>query len=333
MDHIARVRRFNRYYSAKLGGLNDHEHEVSFTMTEAQVLHELAQRTGTRKQDRRGGGQTPLDGEERRRGQRREGAELRGLTAKELAELLQLDPGYLSRILKRFEARGLMTRAPSEQDKRQAKLHLTMQGREAYRNLDKASRDQVADQLDPLSADDQEQLVAAMATIETLLEYGPKGPIVLRPHAPGDMGWIVESQARMYSERYKWGKGVEGVAARIVADFLEHFKPGREACWVAERDGKRLGTVLVVERTPQVAQLRLLAVLPAARGFGLGSLLVKQCEKFARQAGYEKIYLWTQTELASARKIYQAHGYRKVEESVHTSFGQPVEGESWVLDL
>lgn len=333
MDHIARVRRFNRYYTGKLGVLNENYHLAPFTLTEARVLYELAQRTGTRKSERRGSAAAQLEGEERRRVQRRAGAEVGGLTAKELAGLLELDNGYLSRILKRFEGRGLVTRAPSEEDKRQAKLHLTMQGREAYRNLDKASRDQVADQLDPLSSDDQEQLVSAMGTIETLLEYAPKGPIVLRPHAPGDMGWIVESQARMYSATYKWGRGVEAVAARIVADFLDHFKPGREACWVAERDGKRLGTVMLVERTEQVAQLRLLAVLPAARGFGLGSLLVKQCEKFARQAGYEKIYLWTQSELASARKIYQSHGYRKVEESIHTSFGQPVEGESWVLDL
>lgn len=333
MDHIARVRRFNRYYTEKLGVLKENYHGAPFTLTEARVLYELAQRTGTRKQDRRSNRNTPLEGEDRRQQQRRAGAEVRGLSAKELAELLELDPGYLSRILKRFEARGLISRAPSEQDKRQSKLHLSMQGREAFRNLDKASRDQVADQIEPLSSDDQEQLVTAMAAIETLLEYGPKGPIVLRPHAPGDMGWIVESQARMYSASYKWGKGIEGVAARIVADFLENFKPGREACWVAERDGKRLGTVLLVERSEQVAQLRLLAVLPAARGFGLGSLLVKQCEKFARQAGYEKIYLWTQSELTSALKIYQASGYRKVEESVHTSFGQPVAGESWVLDL
>jgi DNA-binding MarR family transcriptional regulator/N-acetylglutamate synthase-like GNAT family acetyltransferase len=333
MDHIARVRRFNRYYTGKLGVLNETYQQGAFTLTEARVLYELAQRTGTRKGDRRVTAQGPAEGEERRRGQRRAGADLQGLSAKELAELLQLDPGYLSRILKRFEARGMLTRSPADNDRRQAKLHLSMQGREAFRSLDKASRDQVADQLDPLSPDDQEQLVAAMAAIETLLEYGPKGPIVLRPHAPGDMGWIVESQARMYAAEYKWGKGLEAVAARIVADFLDNFKPGREACWVAERDGKRLGTVMLVERTPQVAQLRLLAVLPSARGHGLGHLLVKQCEKFARQAGYEKIYLWTQSELHSARKIYQAHGYRKVEEGVHTAFGEPVEGESWVLDL
>ncbi|MFN8608468.1 MAG: GNAT family N-acetyltransferase [Vulcanimicrobiota bacterium] len=333
MDHIARVRRFNRYYTGKLGVLQETYHDEPFTLTEARVLYELAQRTGTRKSDRRVAAQGLAEGEERRRGQRRAGAELQGLTAKELAELLELDPGYLSRILKRFETRGLLTRSQSESDRRQAKLHLSMQGREAFRNLDKASRDQVADQLEPLSADDQEQLVSAMATIETLLEYTGKGPIVLRPHAPGDMGWIVESQARMYAAEYKWGRGLEAVAARIVADFLDNFKPGREACWVAERDGKRLGTVMLVERTPQVAQLRLLAVLPAARGHGVGNLLVKQCEKFARHAGYQKIYLWTQAELTSARKIYQAHGYRKVEEGVHTAFGQPVEGESWVLDL
>ncbi|MBS2037239.1 GNAT family N-acetyltransferase [bacterium] len=333
MDHIARVRRFNRYYTGKLGVLSETYHEGPFTLTEARVLYELAQRTGTRKSDRRVAAQGPNDGEDRRRSQRRAGAEVQGLTAKELAELLELDPGYLSRILKRFETRGLLVRAQSESDKRQSKLHLSMQGREAFRNLDKASRDQVADQLEPLGPDDQEQLVSAMATIETLLEYGPRGPILLRPHAPGDMGWIVESQARMYAAEYKWGKGLEAVAARIVADFLDNFKPGREACWVAERDGKRLGTVMLVERTLQVAQLRLLAVLPAARGLGIGSLLVKQCEKFARQAGYQKIYLWTQAELNSARKIYQAHGYRKVEEGVHNTFGQPVEGESWVLDL
>ena len=325
MDHIARVRRFNRYYTGKLGVLNENHQEAAFTLTEARVLYELAQRTGTRRSERRSNREAPLEGEDRRHTQRRAGAEVQGLTAKELAALLELDSGYLSRILKRFEARHQVTRAPSELDRRQAKLHLTMQGREAYRNLDKASRDQVADQLDPLGPDDQEQLVTAMATIETLLEYGPKGPVVLRPHAPGDMGWIVESQARMYSASYKWGRGQEAVAARIVADFLDNYKPGREACWVAERDGKRLGTVLLVERSEQVAQLRLLAVLPAARGFGLGSLLVKQCEKFARQAGYEKIYLWTQSELNSARKIYQGHGYRKVEETT--------QGESWVLDL
>lgn len=333
MDPIARIRRFNRYYTGKLGVLKENYQEAPFTLTEARVLYELAQRTGTRKSERRGAAEAPVDGEDRRRVQRRAGAEVEGLTAKELAGLLELDTGYLSRILKRFEARGLIVRAPSEHDKRQAKLHLSMQGREAYRNLDKASRDQVADQLEPLGPDDQEQLVSAMVTIETLLEYAPKGPVVLRPHAPGDMGWLVESQARMYSASYKWGRGLEAVAARIVADFLDNFKPGREACWVAERDGKRLGTVMLVERSEQVAQLRLLAVLPAARGFGLGSLLVKQCEKFARQAGYEKVYLWTQSELTSARKIYQSHGYRKVEESTHTSFGQAVAGESWVLDL
>lgn len=333
MDHVARVRRFNRYYTGKLGLLNEHYQRASISLTEARVLYELAQRTGTRKHDRRVAGETREEAEDRRRAQRRAGAEVEGLTSKELAELLELDPGYLSRILKRFEERGLLVRAPSDKDKRQAKLHLTMHGREAYRSLDKAASDEVAEQLEMLFPEQQDELAAAMAAVERLLEARPRGPIVLRPHTSGDLGWIVESQARLYSAAFRWGKGMEAVAARIVADFLENFKPGREACWIAERDGQRLGAVLLVERSEQVAQLRLLAVLPAARGAGVGSLLVKQCERFARQAGYEKVYLWTQSVLTSARKIYQASGYRLVEESTHTSFGEPVAGESWVLDL
>jgi len=333
MNHVARIRRFNRYYTGKLGLLNEHYQQASISLTEARVLYELAQRTGTRKQDRRVAGETLAEAEDRRRAQRRAGAEVEGLTSKALAEQLQLDPGYLSRILKRFQERNLIVRAPSDKDKRQAKLHLTMHGREVFRSLDKAASDEVAEQLELLFPEQQDELVAAMATVERLMEYAPRGPIVLRQHTSGDMGWMVESQARMYSAAYKWGKGLEAVAARIVADFLDNFKPGREACWIAERDGQRLGAVMLVERTEQVAQLRLLAVLPAARGAGVGSLLVKQCERFARQAGYEKVYLWTQTDLTSARKIYQAAGYRLAEEGSHTAFGMEVAGESWVLDL
>lgn len=326
MENVSRVRGFNRYYTAKLGVLQEGMHDSAYTLTEARVLYELAQNSGARRSDRR----LVQEGAtvERRRSDRR-----KGVTAKELATMLGLDPGYLSRILKRFEKESLLSRTPGEKDKRQVQLQLTSQGRERFRTLDKGSQELVAGMLAPLTLEQQDELVRAMATIENLLEGRADDKLVLRSHRHGDIGWIVETHGRLYAHERKWGMAFEALVARISADFLDNFKPGREACWIAEKGGRRVGSVLLVEKSEQVAQLRLLLVEPAARGLGLGSLLVKQCEQFARTAGYEKIFLWTQTVLTSARKIYQAAGYRLVEESTHTLFGEPSKGESWVLDL
>lgn len=317
MDNVSKVRSFNRYYTGKLGVLREGMHDSAYNLTEARVLYELAQVS----RDRRGASR----GVERRR----ESRARRGMTAKELSALLGLDPGYLSRILKRFEGEGLLSRTPAEKDKRVSQLVLTSQGRDRYRALDRGSQELVAGLLEGLTMEQQDELVAAMTMVQDLLEGRSVRQTVLRPHRGGDMGWMVEAHARLYS----WGPAFEGLVARICADFLEHFKPGREACWIAEKGGRRVGSVMLVEKSPQVAQLRLLLVEPAARGLGLGSALVAECERFARAAGYEKIFLWTQSILTSARKIYQAAGYRLVEESTHSMFGEPLKGESWVLDL
>lgn len=333
MENVAKVRGFNRFYAGKLAALNEGTLQDAYSLTETRVLYELAQRSGlTRKDDRRASNAGPRGGEERRARSDRRGPR-KGVTAGELAALLELDPGYLSRILKRFQAQSWLARTPSPKDRRQTYLELTSLGREFFRSMEKGFQDQVTMMLAPLTLGERHELVAAMQTVERLLGRSGDDALILRPQRSGDMGWLIELHGQVYAQEYKWGRGFESLVARTAAEFLENFKAGREACWIAERNGQRSGSVILVEKSPQVAEMRLLLVDPAARGRGLGGLLVKQCEIFARQAGYEKIFLWTQAALTSARKIFQASGYRLVDESTHQLFGVPSKGQSWVLDL
>ncbi len=297
------VRRFTRFYTGRLGVLQEGLLDSAFSLTEARVLYELANRNRP--------------------------------TATDLGRDLGLDPGYLSRILKRFEAAGLLERARSNQDARQSHLVLTEAGRAAFVPLDRASRDQVGRLLAGLSEADQRRLVEAMGTIEALLgEAGePKAPYTLRPHRPGDMGWIVHRHGALYAQEYGWDDTFEALVAEIAATFIKDFDPKRERCWIAEKDGEIVGSVLLVRQSDEVAKLRLLYVEPKARGLNIGRRFVEECIRFARSAGYRRITLWTNDVLHAARKIYADAGFTLVAAEPHRSFGQDLVGENWELTL
>ena len=302
-QRIAAVRRFNRFYTGKIGLLHEGYLASPFSLTEGRVLYELAHRDTA--------------------------------TAAELGRELGLDPGYLSRILRAFGERGLVRRTRSKTDARQSLLALTDRGHDAFAPLHTRSRDEIAAMLRGLSAADQDRLVGALHTVESLLGARPetKAPYMLRPHQPGDMGWVVHRHGVLYAQEYKLDERFEALVAQIVARFIERFDARRERCWMAEKDGEIVGSVFLVRHSATVAQLRLLLVEPRARGLGVGARLVAECERFARQAGYRKITLWTNSVLVAARRIYDAAGYRLVKSEPHESFGQKLVGETWELRL
>ena len=300
---VAAVRRFNRFYTRQIGVLEEHLARSPYSLTEARVLYEVAQRPDT--------------------------------TASAVKADLGLDAGYLSRILAAFTRRGLLARRRSSADARQAHLALTARGRAAFGRLDAASQRDVGGMVGRLPAAAQARLVAAMRTIEELLSptQGRSAPAVLRGHLPGDLGWVVERHGALYAAEYGWGVRFEALVAEIVARFAKHEDPKRERCWIAEREGERVGCVFLVRKAATVAQLRLLLVEPSARGLGLGRGLVDECTRFARRAGYRKIVLWTNRVLDAARHIYQAAGYRRVRTERHDDLGTDPTFEVWELKL
>jgi DNA-binding MarR family transcriptional regulator/GNAT superfamily N-acetyltransferase len=297
------VRRFNRFFTRRIGVLREGLLRSPYSLAEARVLFEVA------------------------RGE--------GLVASDLVRNLGLDPGYLSRILARFERRGFLERARSEGDGRLRLLRLTAAGEEAFSELDRRSRDEVSGMLRGLSEGDQLKLLDAMRTIEEILgkDVSLPEPFLLRRHEPGDMGWVVQRHGELYALEYGWDERFEALVARIVADFVDGHDPEMERCWIAETGGKNVGCVFVVRESDQIAKLRLLLVEPEARGMGLGSRLVEECIRFARDRGYDKLVLWTNSVLASARHIYEERGFRLVEEEEHHSFGADLVGQNWELDL
>lgn len=302
-ERVAAVRRFNRFYTPLIGLLHDGYLDSPYSLTEVRVLYELAHCDQT--------------------------------TASELARGLELDAGYLSRILRGFQQHGLIAKRRSETDGRQSLLRLTTQGQAAFAPLDARSQQDIGALLQPLSVPDQERLVTAMRTIEHVL--GPRGepkvPYLLRPPHAGDLGWVVQRHGALYAQEYGWNEQFEALVARIVADFVDHYDQGRERCWIAERGGANVGAVFLVRQSDTAAKLRLLLVEPTARGLGIGRHLVTECAQFARSAGYTRIALWTNSVLVSARRIYQAAGYRLVESERHHSFGHDLVGENWELNL
>jgi DNA-binding MarR family transcriptional regulator/N-acetylglutamate synthase-like GNAT family acetyltransferase len=300
---IATVRRFNRFYTQKIGVLEEGLLQSRFSLTEARVLYELAHR------DRP--------------------------AASELARELHLDPGYLSRILRSFRRQGLIDRARAAGDGRRSHLSLTTEGETAFAPLDKRSRDEIAALLAPLTERAQRRLIAAMRGIEQLLDPVParEEAFVLRPPQPGDIGWVAARHGAIYAAEYGFGSRFEALVAEIAAGFVTHLDPHRERCWIAEKDGEPVGSVFLVKDTDSVAKLRLLLVEPTARGLGIGQLLVEECVGFARAAGYRKITLWTQSVLTAARRIYQAAGFDLVRTEPHHSFGHDLVGEYWELAL
>jgi DNA-binding MarR family transcriptional regulator/ribosomal protein S18 acetylase RimI-like enzyme len=304
---VAAMRRFSRFYTRRIGVLQDRFLQSPFSLAEARVLYELTQR------DRP--------------------------TATELCAGLDLDPGYLSRILRGFAERGLVTKTPSPEDRRQSRLALTPKGRKAYAPLERRSHDDVAAMLGALPDADQERVLACMGTIERLIGEPQGKPdaaqrsYVLRPPRTGEMGWVVARHAALYAQEYGWGVRFEGLCAEIVAQMIASHDPARDRHWIAEMDGEPVGSVFCVKASDEVAKIRLLLVEPKARGHGIGSRLVDECITFARAAGYRKMTLWTHSVLTAARRIYQAAGFELVAQWEHADWGVPVVGETWEREL
>ena len=301
-SQVQAIRRFNRFYTRKIGVI-DGTASQPFSLAEARVLYELAHRERPTATDNR----------------------------KELG----LDAGYMSRILREFERRKFVIRERSKTDEREKFLSLTDKGRRAFVPLNERSNHDVAAMLEGLSPGARTELVDSARTIRRLLGDQPeaKSPYLLRQHEPGDLGWIVHRQSILYAQEYGWDGTYEALAAEIVAQFIKNYDPKRERCWIAERDGVRVGGVFVAKGSQEVAKLRLLHVEAEARGLGIGKRLVEECIRFARQAGYQKLTLWTQSILLAARHIYQQAGFRVVREEKHHSFGKDLTAETWELNL
>ncbi len=299
---VARVRRFNRFYTQRIGVLEAGHLGSPFSLAEVRVLYELAQKDDA--------------------------------TASEVGRRLGLDAGYLSRILRRLGSKRLVAREASPRDKRQTLLRLTDKGRSTFAPLDARSSAAIGELVASVSKADQRRLLEAMATIQSVL--GPAeggGGVTLRAHEPGDLGWVVERHGAIYAAEYGWDQRFEGLVAGIVGDFVKNLDPEKERCWIAEKDGVRLGSVFVVKHSATIAKLRLLLVEPAARGHGVGRALVEECVRFARRAGYKKMTLWTNSVLHAARRIYEAVGFELVDERPHDEFGAGLIAQTFDLVL
>jgi DNA-binding MarR family transcriptional regulator/GNAT superfamily N-acetyltransferase len=313
-DPVQAIRRFNRFYTRQIGVLQEHLLRSQFSLTQVRVLYELAHRAN--------------------------------ITAKDLCRDLGLDRGYVSRMLQNFEKQGYIRTAPSSEDRRLVFLSLTTKGLKIFSPLEQRSSDEVAALLGKISPARQKTLLSAMREIEGVLDPSPGGaePYILRPHRPGDVGWIVWRHGVLYSQEYQYDERFEAMVAEIVAEFVKNFDPARERCWIAERptaekttaerDGENLGSVVLVKESAAVAKLRLLLVEPSARGLGIGKRLVDECVRFARETGYKKIMLWTQSELHAARGIYKNAGFQLVGKKKHDSWGRKeLMAETWELKL
>jgi DNA-binding MarR family transcriptional regulator/N-acetylglutamate synthase-like GNAT family acetyltransferase len=298
---IAALRAFNRFYTRKLGVLDQQHLKSPFSMSEARVLYEIAQRED--------------------------------ISAKEIGAVLGLDAGYLSRIVQNFDEAGLIRREPLPTDRRQYRLAVTAKGRQAYEKLERSTNDHIAAMLEGLPPGGKARLVESITAIQRLLGDAAPRPATLREPRPGDMGWVVQSHGALYAREYGFDSSFEGLVAEIAAKFLASFDASRERCWIAEIDGMQVGSIFLVRHSDDVAKLRLLLIDPAGRGQKLGHRLVGECIAFARACGYRRITLWTQSILLAARSIYEKAGFRLVATEPHRSFGQDLMGETWELEL
>ena len=297
-QRIDAVRAFNRFYTRQIGVLNEKLIRSPYSLTEVRVLYELASHNG--------------------------------ITARELASELDIDSGYLSRTIKKFNELGFIEKQVNDADQREVALSLTAKGQRAFAPLDATASTEVEKMLAKLPESEQKKLVAAMGTIHEVLGPEDRGePYLLRQHRPGDMGWVVHRHGALYAEEYGWDERFEALVAEIVAEFVKNYDPKRERCWIAERKGEIVGSVFLVRKDDVTAKLRLLYVEPAARGLGIGRRLVDECIRFARQVGYEKITLWTQANLVAARGIYEKAGFKLVSQQNHKSFGKELVAETW----
>ena len=302
MPDTAAVRRFNRFYTRHIGILRQDYLDSNLSLGEVRILYEIAHR------DRP--------------------------TAAAISKDLDLDPGYLSRLLSGFEKRGLIRREKESDDARRSRLGLTRQGYKAFAPLERAADRQVSALLSNLAPPQRHSLVEAMKSIEAILDPSvTPSPYLIRNHQPGDMGWIIHRHGALYAQEYGWDECFEAEVAEIAAHFIKHFDPKRERCWIAEKEGAIAGCIFLVRKTDRIGKLRLFLVEPSARGLGIGNRLVTECIRFARRAGYRKITLWTQSILLAARHLYAKHGFRRVHEERHQSFGHSLIAETWELKL
>jgi len=302
-EETALFRRFNRFYTKQIGLLSQGILKTRFPLIQARVLYELAQQKQT--------------------------------TASTLVDKLNIDPGYLSRILSNFEKKGLLRKHRSTTDSRQRILKLTNPGKKSFAELDERSRRVAEEMLLGLVDEDRHRLLHAMQTIETILDTQPKPstPYLLRPHRPGDIGWIIHRHGVVYAEEYGFDETFEALVAEILVQFIHEHDPKREGLWIAEQEGERIGSVMIVDAGDQVAQLRLLLVEPKARGQSVGMRLIDECLNFSRRNRYRKIKLWTQSNLPQARHLYAKAGFERVSQSAHKSFGQDLIAEIWEMPL
>ncbi len=304
-DAVSEIRSFNRFYTRHIGVLREDLLHTPYSLAEARVIYELAHRDDA--------------------------------NATLLGRELGLDAGYLSRIVARLDQQGILDRTRSAIDGRQHMLRLTEEGKRAFAMLDQRSSDEVAGLLTELTDEDKGRLVAAMHAIVEILNRGASfklaEPYVLRQHRPGDMGWIVHRHGVLYTQQYGWDASFEALVAQIASNFISHYDPARERCWIAEMDGEPIGSVVLVQAGETVAKLRLLLVEPKARGLGVGSRLVQECIRFARSVGYQTLTLWTQSMLVEARHIYRKAGFTLISQGPHHSFGQDLVEETWELQL
>jgi len=308
---VAAMRAFNRFYTRRIGVLHERLLHTDFTLPQSRLLWELAHHDG--------------------------------VTAATLARELELDPGYLSRLLRGLKEQGLLKSTTAKHDARRSVLRLSAAGRRAFAPLDARSHDETSRLLSRLNPAQQRDLLTSMARVQALLDDpqpAPATPTLRAPRA-GDIGWVIARHGALYAQEYGWDARFEALVAHIAANFIERFDARREACWIAELNGENAGCAFLVqarhERTQRpergVAQLRMLLVEPWARGHGLGARLVAECERFARDAGYRRVRLWTNSVLHAARAIYQKAGYRLVASKAHRSFGHDLVGETWELTL
>lgn len=321
-EQIARVRAFNRDYTRRIGMLSEGLLDSPYSLTQVRLMYEIAHRGG--------------------------------VTAGELADELGLDRGYLSRLLKGLEVKKLLTRKASAEDGRRRHLRLTPLGKRVFAPLERRQRTEVRDMLAELDGECRVAVLAAMDVIRGAFDGSglaggglagggqgmeerehlePKQQVTLRMHRPGDMGWVIQRHGEIYHQEYGWNEEFEALVAEIAVEFVRKLDPARERCWIAECDGQRAGCIFLVSKDTTTAKLRLLLVEPRARGLGIGRLLVTECVRFAREAGYQKVVLWTQDDLTAARHLYQEAGFRRTTCEPHHSFGHDLVAEIWELDL
>jgi len=299
---VAALRGFNRVYTMQLGLLDAHLDDSPFTLSEARILYELANRTDP--------------------------------TAAEIARVLGLDPAQISRTIKRFANRGLVAMRDDPSHGRHQLLSLTGPGRAAFAALEGNTQRAVGALLDGLPPFRRAAMLSAARTITRIFEQDTAPRPVLRGLRPGDLGMVTARQAILYTGEYGWNGDYEALVARILADFHQSFDPDRDAAWIAEMDGRMAGSVFLVHGDePDLGKLRLLYVERDARGTGVGKMLVAACIDRARAVGYKRLDLWTNSVLSAARAVYERAGFVLVDETPHHSFGQELVGQTWSLAL